>query len=101
MACEDSMVQEKRNVTCLVPKSAPPVRSLIRLRICVWVRRGQFYPGGAQFALELSRHNLPTGRAPNRLAVLTARAREFKVPSHPPMLEQPMLKSPCSRGYVA
>lgn len=41
-------------------------------------RRGQYYPGAFQFALELSRFSVPAGREPQRIAVLTARAREFK-----------------------
>ena len=42
-------------------------------------RRGQYYPGAFQFAFELSRFGVPEGREPQRIAVLTARAREFKV----------------------
>ncbi len=42
-------------------------------------RRGQYYPGAFQFALELSRFGVPEGGEPQRVAVLTARAREFKV----------------------
>ncbi|GAB5030198.1 Hypothetical protein NocV09_00203300 [Nannochloropsis oceanica] len=50
-------------------------------------KRGQYYPGAFQFALELSRFGVPEGRDPARVAVLTARAREFKFalelkPSH-------------------
>ncbi|EWM30256.1 hypothetical protein Naga_100003g91 [Nannochloropsis gaditana] len=50
-------------------------------------KRGQYYPGAFQFALELSRFGVPEGREPARVAVLTARAREFKFalelkPSH-------------------
>ncbi len=41
-------------------------------------KRGQYYPGAFQFALELSRYGVPDGRDPARIAVLTARAREFK-----------------------
>ena len=43
--------------------------------------RGQYYPGAFQFALELSRFGVPADRDPARVAVLTARAREFKVRS--------------------
>jgi hypothetical protein len=41
--------------------------------------RGQFYPGACKFALELARFGVPRDRKPPRVAVLTARAREFKV----------------------
>jgi len=40
--------------------------------------RGSFYPGVFQFGLELSCARLPPGRPPARVAVLTARAVEFK-----------------------
>lgn len=36
-------------------------------------KRGQYYPGAFQFALELSRFGVPEGREPARVAVLTAR----------------------------
>ncbi|CAM9350502.1 unnamed protein product, partial [Phaeothamnion confervicola] len=39
--------------------------------------RGEFYPGVFQFGLELARHRCPRDRMPLRVAVLTARAREF------------------------
>lgn len=42
-------------------------------------KRGEFYPGVFQFALELSKGvNLRKGILPEKVAVLTARAREFK-----------------------
>lgn len=40
--------------------------------------RGMFYPGVFQFALELATHRLPPLVEPLPIAVLTARAREFK-----------------------
>lgn len=42
-------------------------------------KRGQFYPGAVQFALELSRNLKSKGSVEiDKVAVLTARAREFK-----------------------
>lgn len=41
--------------------------------------RGAYYPGVFQFQLELSMHGLVPGQAPALAAVLTARAREFKI----------------------
>jgi hypothetical protein len=48
--------------------------------IDVQYERGEFYPGVAEFMLELSRHGL-TGEdamSPAKIAILTARAEEFK-----------------------
>lgn len=47
-------------------------------------KRGQYYPGAFQFALELSRFGVPEGRDPARVAVLTA--RWVLQPSLPPTL---------------
>jgi hypothetical protein len=43
--------------------------------------RGDFYPGVAEFMLEISRHGLSDedSKSPPKVAVLTARAEEFKV----------------------
>jgi hypothetical protein len=48
--------------------------------IDVQYERGEFYPGVAEFMLELSRHGLSDDDAlsPAKLAILTARAEEFK-----------------------
>ncbi|CAN0275196.1 unnamed protein product, partial [Discosporangium mesarthrocarpum] len=40
-------------------------------------KRGTFYPGVFQFALELARYQIPPGETPLAVAVLTARAREL------------------------
>jgi hypothetical protein len=49
--------------------------------IDVQYERGDFYPGVAEFMLEISRHGLSDTDAmsPPKVAVLTARAEEFKV----------------------
>jgi len=49
--------------------------------IDVQYERGEFYPGVGEFMLELSRHNLPEEYSgyPAKIAILTARAEEFKV----------------------
>ena len=49
--------------------------------IDVQYERGDIYPGVAEFMLEICRHNLPAADAayPPKIAVLTARAEEFKV----------------------
>jgi len=40
--------------------------------------RGEFYPGVFQFMLELSRYNISPESSPPKVAILTARAEEFK-----------------------
>ena len=40
--------------------------------------RGDFYPGVGEFMLALSRHGLPPTETPAKIAILTARAEEFK-----------------------
>jgi hypothetical protein len=49
--------------------------------IDVQYERGDFYPGVAEFMLEISRHGLSDedSRSPPKVAILTARAEEFKV----------------------
>ena len=49
--------------------------------IDVQYERGDFYPGVGEFMLELSRYGLPEDSAnyPTKIAILTARAEEFKV----------------------
>jgi len=49
--------------------------------IDVQYERGDFYPGVAQFMLELSRYGLPKSskNCPAKIAILTARAEEFKI----------------------
>jgi len=48
--------------------------------IDVQYERGDFYPGVAQFMLELSRYGLPkSSNCPAKIAILTARAEEFKI----------------------
>jgi hypothetical protein len=50
--------------------------------IDVQYERGDFYPGVAEFMLEISRHGLlgtDTASCPPKVAVLTARAEEFKI----------------------
>lgn len=41
-------------------------------------KRGEFYPGVFQFAYELSKANAKRSSMPEKVAVLTARAKEFK-----------------------
>ena len=49
--------------------------------IDVQYERGDFYPGVAEFMLEISRHGLSEedSKSPCKVAILTARAEEFKV----------------------
>ncbi|KAL3937941.1 MAG: hypothetical protein SGBAC_007043 [Bacillariaceae sp.] len=49
--------------------------------IDVQYERGDFYPGVAEFMLEISRHGLTDedSKSPPKVAVLTARAEEFKL----------------------
>ena len=49
--------------------------------IDVQYERGDFYPGVAEFMLEISRHGLSEedSKSPPKVAILTARAEEFKV----------------------
>ena len=48
--------------------------------IDVQYERGDFYPGVAEFMLEISRHGLSDedSKSPPKVAILTARAEEFK-----------------------
>lgn len=48
--------------------------------IDVQYERGDFYPGVGEFMLEMSRHGLNTenAKSPAKIAILTARAEEFK-----------------------
>ena len=46
--------------------------------IDVQYERGDFYPGVGEFMLELSRFGLPPSTYPAKIAILTARAEEFK-----------------------
>ena len=49
--------------------------------IDVQYQRGDFYPGVAEFMLEISRHGISSDEAavPPKVAILTARAEEFKM----------------------
>lgn len=57
-------------------------KKISSLMICLFscgMGRGEYYPGAFQFMLELGRCGVAPGRNPLKVAVLTARAREFKV----------------------